>query len=159
MSKEYSPVYLWSPLTSTVFYSGAVIKDRSYLSLLQQMCTRPNICSLQSLHSILERRHFLLVKYFVCNLIQSENNEWKISLFKHIIVSLPLLLLPLGLCKNFFFSFLLLMTYQDKHNHYVIIGLILCQVIFGSLVSHFVEVRFDRIEKSLRVGVKLAAKC
>lgn len=41
-----------------VLGGGGVIKDRSYLSLEQQMCTDPNIHSLQSLHSISETKHF-----------------------------------------------------------------------------------------------------
>lgn len=39
---------------------GALIKERSYLSLEQQMCADPDIDSLQSLGSISETKHFSL---------------------------------------------------------------------------------------------------
>lgn len=46
--------------TSSSFMCCALIKDRSYLSLERQMCTDPDIDSLQSLGSISETKHFSL---------------------------------------------------------------------------------------------------
>lgn len=74
-----------------------VIKDGSYLSPLQQMCTDPNICSLPSFHSISETKHFSLIQYFIRNLIQSENNKWRISYIKHILIRF--LFLALFICR------------------------------------------------------------